>query len=81
MPSSRGSSQPRDRTQVSCIAGRFFYCLSYFSPYSVLNNWPLENNEKSLNEFDHACAASSAYRRALHEAFGKLGEQDSFRGG
>ena len=22
MPSSRGSSQPRDRTQVSCIAGR-----------------------------------------------------------
>ena len=24
MPSSRGSSQPRDRTQVSCIAGRFF---------------------------------------------------------
>ena len=24
MPSSRASSQPRDRTQVSCIAGRFF---------------------------------------------------------
>ena len=24
MPSSRGSSQPRDRTQVSLIAGRFF---------------------------------------------------------
>ena len=24
MPSSRGSSQPRDRTQVSRIAGRFF---------------------------------------------------------
>ena len=24
MPSSRGSSQPRDQTQVSCIAGRFF---------------------------------------------------------
>ena len=23
-PSSRGSSQPRDPTQVSCIAGRFF---------------------------------------------------------
>ena len=23
-PSSRGSPQPRDRTQVSCIAGRFF---------------------------------------------------------
>ena len=25
MPSSRGSSQPRDRTQVSCIAVRFFF--------------------------------------------------------
>jgi len=24
MPSSRGSSQPRDQTGVSCIAGRFF---------------------------------------------------------
>ena len=24
VPSSRGSSQPRDRTQVSCIAGEFF---------------------------------------------------------
>ena len=23
-PFSRGSSQPKDRTQVSCIAGRFF---------------------------------------------------------
>ena len=24
MPSSRGSSQPRDQTHISCIAGRFF---------------------------------------------------------
>ena len=24
MPSSRGSSPPRDRTSISCIAGRFF---------------------------------------------------------
>ena len=24
VPISRGSSQPRERTQVSCIAGRFF---------------------------------------------------------
>ena len=28
-PLSRGSSPPRDRTQVSHIAGRFFYLLSY----------------------------------------------------
>ena len=26
---SRGSSQLRDRTWVSCIAGRHFYCLSH----------------------------------------------------
>ena len=29
MPSSRGSFQPRDQTQVSYIAGRFFYHLSH----------------------------------------------------
>ena len=28
-PFSRGSSWPRGRTQVSCIAGGLFYCLSY----------------------------------------------------
>ena len=28
-PFSRGSSQPRDRTQVSCIEGGFFYQLSH----------------------------------------------------
>ena len=29
MPFSRGSSQPRDRTQVSCVVGGFFCCLSH----------------------------------------------------
>ena len=29
MPSSGGSSRARDWTQISCIAGRFFYQLSY----------------------------------------------------
>ena len=29
VPFSRGSSQPRNQTRVSCIAGRFFYQLSY----------------------------------------------------
>jgi len=29
VPFSRGSSQPRDQTQVSHIAGGFFYQLSY----------------------------------------------------
>ena len=35
IPFSRGSSQPRDRTQASCIAGRFFYQLSYQGSPSV----------------------------------------------
>ena len=43
IPFSRGSSQPRDRTQVSCIAGRFFtvlatrealYICVYIHPYN-----------------------------------------------
>ena len=29
MPSSRGSFQPRDQTQASCIAGGFFHHLSH----------------------------------------------------
>ena len=34
IPFSRGSSGPRDWTQVSCIAGRFFYCLSHQRSYT-----------------------------------------------
>ena len=29
IPFSKGFSQPRDGTLVSCIAGQFFYCLSH----------------------------------------------------
>ena len=29
IPFFKGSSQPRDQTQVSCITGRFFYHLSH----------------------------------------------------
>ena len=34
MPFSRESSQPRDHTQVFCIAGRFFTDLATGMPYS-----------------------------------------------
>ena len=34
--SSRGSSQPRDQTQVSCIASRFLYHLSHFVSWGDL---------------------------------------------
>ena len=42
MPSSRGSSPPRDHTQVSCIAGRFFTILRHpGSPRIGESQWPV----------------------------------------
>ena len=38
MPSSRGSSQPRDWTQVSHIAGRFF---TIWATREVLSSWQI----------------------------------------
>ena len=35
MPSSRGSSQPGDRTQVSCTAGRLYHLSHQGSPMEV----------------------------------------------
>ena len=35
-PFSRGSSQVRDRTQVSCISGRFSYQLSHKEKWEVI---------------------------------------------
>ena len=37
IPFSRGSSQPRDRTQVSCIAGRFLPSESPGKPFGVMD--------------------------------------------
>ena len=36
MPSSRGSSQTRDRTSLSCIAGRFFTTEPWRKPYDFI---------------------------------------------
>ena len=37
--SSRGSSQPRDQTQVSCIAGRFFSCWAWLKHTQVVHHF------------------------------------------
>ena len=37
MASSRGPSQPRDQTQVSCISGRYFYHLSHQGSPRILD--------------------------------------------
>ena len=38
MPSSRGSSQPRDRTHTSCIAGGFFTAEPPGKPHIYIHN-------------------------------------------
>ena len=40
VPSSRGSSQPRDWTQVSCIAGRFFTLWATREGQKHWSGWP-----------------------------------------
>ena len=46
-PFSRGSSQPRDRTQVSHIAGGFFTKLSHLG-----SPWQLKGNNRKSSHFD-----------------------------
>ena len=47
-PSSRGSSRPWDRTQVSCIADRFFTSWATRKALLVLTHFPLEKIEDSI---------------------------------
>ena len=48
MPSSMGSSQPRDQTQVSCMAGRSFTDMREVPPLDVVpQNPPLHQEEKN----------------------------------
>ena len=52
IPFSRGSSQPRDQTQVSCIAGGYFYQLSHKgSPeinYNIYDHWNFDKIAKTV---------------------------------
>ena len=55
MPSSRGSSQPRDQTQISCIAGGFFTVWAtreaqeYWSGYPIPSPVDLPNPKLTWN--------------------------------
>ena len=56
MPSSRGSSQPRDQTQASCMAGGFFYCLSHQgSPLPPVFREALSQDISVLKEYRIRC--------------------------
>jgi len=54
VPFSKGSSQPRDQIQVSCIAGGFFYQLSH-------QGSQLKMTEGQLSEQIRACLSSSGF--------------------
>ena len=41
MPSSKGSSQPRGRTQVSCVAGGFFTIWATREAHEYWSGWPI----------------------------------------
>ena len=59
MPCSRGSSQPKDQTQVSCIAGRFFTILYPESPgklHHLLHPSPLPSVFPSIRVFSSESA-------------------------
>ena len=46
-PFSRGSSQPRDRTQVSCGAGRFFPSWATREAQEYWSGWPIPSGDLS----------------------------------
>ena len=80
-PFSRGSSQPRDRTQVSCIIGGFFYQLSHKSNtmFCVSSFLHAVNSEEAgnaagwdwrsaLGAFPEACLPGRSCARERSEA-------------
>ena len=62
--SPRGSSQPRDRTQVSCIEGRFFYQLSHKGSPRILEwvAYPFSRgSSQPRNQTGVSCIASGFF--------------------
>ena len=53
-PFSRGSSQPRDRTQVSCIAGKFFTSWAIREAHSTCWSWNSNTLATSCEELTHS---------------------------
>ena len=59
MPSSRGSSQPRNQTQVSCIAGGFFTAEPLTSLCSMVNEHSTELGKRQLSADLSQCLYNS----------------------
>ena len=62
MPFSTGSSQPRDWSQVSCNAGRFFTIWATRCRYCQFLSSPKENNFFSLKSFFKTSFVSSIWQ-------------------
>ena len=80
MPSSRGSSQPRDRTQVSCINRQILYCLSYQGSPRMLEwvAYPLSRaSSRPRNWTGVSCIAGGFFTSwasgGAHELFSSVG--------
>ena len=71
MLSSRGSSQPRDRTQVSCIAGGFFTSVPPGKP-SVLRDLEIDNRLLPIPLSLKIFSLSSPYFNFLKELVASL---------
>ena len=73
MPSSRGSSQPRDRTCVSCIAGRFFtHQATWEAPMKeklfCMVQVPKKNSVANLRELGASSGLFAVFAAGLGEA-------------
>ena len=64
-PFSRGSSQPRDRTQVSCIAGRFF------------TSWATREARGSLRVYEKAKCSPKQWESTRKTLSHPMGPRDS----
>ena len=69
IPSSMGSSQTRDWTQVSCITGRFFTIwATREAPESLMEDFKKENAGLSSVQLSHSVVSNSLQPHGLHHA-------------
>ena len=78
VPSSRGSSQPRDWTRVSCIAGRFFTTMPPGKPIQIGNPdmvyWHLEQRRsKSTSTSWTAVKSTDSWVHSIESEWESLG--------
>ena len=82
MPSSRGSPQPRDRTQVSHIAGRYFTLWATRETHHALASWTAALSNVDIRAFLGGSAGKEPAcqcRRHKRPPVQSLGQEDTLR--